>query len=98
MSMVVALVNIPGLKAGKIGEMTEQRRKHVDAGNAAVIPGEHAEWEGAPPSAPVEPITIHTTGSVDDAPADEGEPEYQEDLDAVFDADDDDHDDETTGD
>lgn len=63
MTKVVALQNIPGLKAGKTGELTPQRQKHVDAGNARLLPGEHEAWGDALAEPAPEPVTIHTTST-----------------------------------
>ena len=89
MTKVVALQNIPGLKAGQTGELTPQRQKHVDAGNARLLPGEHEAWGDALAEPAPEPITIHTTSTTNGAQPDVDEVEDDVFEDAEGDADED---------
>lgn len=44
MTDVVILHRIPGHKPGAITELTERLQRHVDAGNARIIPNRHDAW------------------------------------------------------
>lgn len=52
MTDVVIIHNIAGHKAGEIVPLTARLEQHVAAGNAKIIPNEHAAWSGGDEPAP----------------------------------------------
>lgn len=66
MTDVLILKRIAGHRAGQIVPLDERLQGHVKAGNARILPNEHAPWDGH--ETEQVPATVHhvtTTGAAD---------------------------------
>lgn len=63
MTDVIILRAIPGHAKGAVTPLTERLRKHVESGNAALLPGRHDHYgEQSEAPAQVRPILTQITG------------------------------------
>lgn len=77
MTDVLILHRIPGAKPGDILPLDNRLQKHIDAGNAKIIPDGHSGWKDTQPeTAPVVALNAWSTGTADDE-----EPESDADAD-----------------
>lgn len=83
MTDVLILHRIPGAKPGDILPLTDRLKRHLEAGNAKLIPNGHEAWTAEPQEhPPVEPLRMESTGTIDDE-ADEDTVDEDEDEDAI---------------
>jgi hypothetical protein len=69
MTDVLILHRIPGNKPGDVVPLTDRLQKHVDAGNAKIIPNRHDAWRAEEVARDSQPpaLNLVSTGTVDDS-------------------------------
>lgn len=82
MTDVLILHRIPGLRPGQIVPLDDRLQKHVDAGNAKVLPNSHEAWNGAGDDGvePQAPPVLQVSAM-------QADPELEAELDAIEDED-----------
>lgn len=80
MTDVLITSKIAGGRPGQILPLDARLQKHVDAGNARILPNSHDGWEGEQATEHARPQILQATGtSAEPAPLEHGDEGYADD-------------------